>query len=317
MNISTVRLREIIEEEVIKEQTEKFNHLAETRGFDSIHPPELFLNLAIGLSKAWIRVRLPEIEQDYEVLCVEEERSLDLHDDDFHLILPVRLDAELRHKKLGTYHALEMKTTRSKQGYYFERFGYDIQTLMHSWVISYFHPNPHDCHSILMEFLYKGYENGKVFYSPFVRGFVKMGIPPYDETEYEVESKFARRKDWNPFNVWEEFNQDEWANKFRKILDSQILNMTVTRNTEAELEDFKDQIFAAHKRIQVGLKALEVCVDENQRNQLLNTYFPLAYHQFDHHLINFDMEEAIESGDYLIRVPHHPLEKQMLDEKLQ
>jgi|TARA_R110001583_G_scaffold44423_2_gene140846 hypothetical protein len=298
------------EQESVKEQTDIWNELAQTRGFNTLHNPDMLLALAQGLSKAWIRVRIPQIVEEFDVLAVEKERALQIEDEELQLIIPVRLDAELRHKSMETFHALEMKTTRTKRSYYFERFYYDIQTLMHLWTISSTYET---CHSVLMEFLYKGYglDNGETWYSPFVRGMVKHGVPPYDKTEYETEGKFARRKDWNVFNVWEKFTQDEWAEKVGDKLDGQILNLSVVRS-DMEIPNYKAQMFFAHKRIAEGLSKLESCSDAQDREALLNEYFPLAYTAYDHHLIGFDAEEAMELGEYIPRKPHHPLEAENL-----
>ena len=306
------------EELVLLAQTENWNDLARTRGFDSPFNPDMLLALAQGLSKAWIRNRLPQIEKDYEILAVEQERELSIHDDDLQLLIPTRLDGELRNKFSGTYHALEMKTTRTKRSYYFDKYNYDIQTLQHLWTIENTY-GPDSCHSILMEFLYKGYglDSGATWYSPFVRAFVKHGVPPFDKTEYEVEGKFARRKDWNVFNVWEEFTQDEWYKLIGGAkLDGQLLNMAVVRSN-TELPDFQFQMFEAHKRIAEGLSQWVGTTDPLERRVILNRYFPLAYHSYDKHLIGFNPEQALESGDYLIREPHHALERKLLANKTQ
>jgi hypothetical protein len=306
------------EELVLLAQTENWNDLARTRRFDSPFNPDMLLALAQGLSKAWIRNRLPQIEKDYEILEVEKERELSIYDKDLQLLIPTRLDAELRNKFSGTYHALEMKTTRTKRSYYFDKYNYDIQTLQHLWTIENVYGED-SCHSILMEFLYKGYglDSGETWYSPFVRGFVKYGVPPYDKTEYEVEGKFSRRKDWNVLNVWEEFTQDEWYKIIGGAkLDGQLLNMAIVRSS-TELPDFQFQMFEAHKRIAEGLSQWKGTTDPLERREILNRYFPLAYHSYDKHLIGFNPAEALESGDYIIREPHHALERKMLDEKIQ
>jgi len=51
------------EEENIKKQSDIWNELAQSRGFDSLFNPDLLLALAQGLSKTWIRSRLPQIEK--------------------------------------------------------------------------------------------------------------------------------------------------------------------------------------------------------------------------------------------------------------
>ena len=298
------------------EQTEIWNELASTRGFDSLHPPELLLALAQGLSSAWIRTRFKEIEKSYEILAVEKPRLLSIQDSEFELLVPTRLDAELRSLNSDkNYHALEIKTTSSKR--YFDKYKYDIQPLQHLWAIEDAYGQG-SCHSILMEFLYKGYGNmqtGGTWYSPFVRGYVKIGVEPYDSTQYSTNGKkYGNRKDWNDFDVWQRFTQDEWYAKAGKVLDAQILNMSVVRDRR-DLPVYQHQMFHAHKRIAEGLQKLEDATSENEKAEIMGIYFPLAYHMFDHHLINFSPEQALDSGDYIFREPHHELEKEFLAKK--
>lgn len=300
------------EADAIKHQTEIFQDSAQTRGVDSPFSPETLLALAQGLSKTWLRVRLPQIKKDFEILAVEQERKLSIHDDTLQLLIPVRLDAELKNRYSGTYHALEMKTTSSQRSYSYERYSYNIQPLMHTWVMHHVYGS---CSDIMMEFLYKGWgaDQGKKWHSVFLKGYEKIGVPPFDKNEYEVEYKRARGKDWTEIFVPDRFNQDEWHALLGSKLDT-IVSMESIVRSEKELPDFQFQMFEAHKRIVEGLSALEATKDKIERRAILNIYFPLAYHMFDRHLIGFDPDDdgIMDSGDWIRREPHHPLEKETL-----
>jgi hypothetical protein len=57
------------EELLLLAQTEIWNELAQTRGFNTLHSPDMLLALAQGLSKTWIRVRIPQIIEEFNVLA--------------------------------------------------------------------------------------------------------------------------------------------------------------------------------------------------------------------------------------------------------
>jgi hypothetical protein len=125
-----------------------------------------------------------------------------------------------------------------------------------------------------------------------------------------------KTKDWNEIRVSQRFSQEEWYKLLGKKLDNTVSSGAITRS-DLELPEFQLQFFFAHKRINEGIHLLNSCQTKTEEKKLLATYFPMSYHQFDSHLINFDPEEALESGEYIFREPHHPLEKEYMESSIQ
>lgn len=304
------------EANAMKQHSDKFLELSNTRTLDTNFSPDVLLALAQGLAKSWIRVRLSKIKKEYEILAVEKERKLSLHDNELQILLPVRLDAELKHKKVGTFHALELKTVSTRYDYVYEKYNFDIQPLMHTWVMV---DTWGECCNIMMEFLFKGVParkpdvNGVLYWnSVFTKGWEKLAVPPFsvaNKTEYTCEYAKGRRVGWDTISVPDRFTQDEWHKKMGKKLDEVVTMRSVVREQD-HLPDFQYQLFATMKRIVEGLCQLKVTTDPQERQILLNTYFPLSYHDYDKHLIGVDVddEELIESGEWVRREPHHSLE---------
>jgi hypothetical protein len=305
------------EAEAHKEQTDIWNKLRSERGFDTPFDPDDLLALAQGLSMSWVRNRWKELEKQYEVLAVEKERELKLTEsaEQFTVRFPMRLDAEVRDKFTGTFHGIEIKSTGSTSPHFFNRFTYDIQTLCHHWCVSQTYGS---CHSILMEYCLKGYgsRDFSKWNSPLTKGWEKLGSPPMDKHMYECAYARARTKDWNEIRVSQRFSQEEWYKLLGKKLDNTVSSGAITRS-DLELPEFQLQFFFAHKRINEGIHLLNSCQTKTEEKKLLATYFPMSYHQFDSHLINFDPEEALESGEYIFREPHHPLEKEYMESSIQ
>ena len=307
------------EADVFKKQSEIFLEEAEDRGIDSEFSPHILLALSQGLAKTWLRARLPQIKKDFEILAVEQERELSIYDDTLQLLLPVRIDAEIKCKYTGKHSALEMKTVSSLWPSTFAKYQFDIQPLLHTWAVQHVWG---DCENVMMEFLYKGYPAAKpnknrllLWNSVFTKGYEKLGVPPFttSKTEYTCVYAIGRKVGWEAINVPDKFTQDEWHKLVGKDLDGVVSFKKIVRDTEVELPEFQHQLFEAHKRIVEGLGKLEVTTDPTERRAILNIYFPLAWHPYDKHLIglNPDDENLLESGDWIRREPHHPLEKEV------
>lgn len=306
------------EQEAQAQQTAIWLEAVNERGMSSSWNPEHLLSLSQGLSSSWLRSRLPVIKEDFTIEAVEQERKLVFEDkeDNFTLIIPTRIDAEIRNRCTQNYFALELKTIKWKRNV-LDKYTYDIQPLMHYLAML---KEYNDCAGIMMEFLYKGTVTTKDkkqrWNSVFMKAWMKSGVPPYDKTEYEIEYTKARGKDWIEFCVPEAgISQEEWYKIIGKRLDKDLTFGTVVR-LESELFDFSRQLLEGHKRIVEGLERIDGASSIEEKKYLLNIYFPLAYHPFDKHLIGFDPfdESLLEPGsEWMLRESHHPLETEFLN----
>jgi len=269
-------------------------------------------HLIESLYLIWSKFRLPEILDEFEVLAVEKEDIISLGN---HSIM-VKPDARLLHKETGRVHALEMKTHSYNRADYYEAWQSDLQTLMHVWAMRELFPDKEASH-VLMEFLYKGYAKKvkgiKQYYSPLLRAYRKVGVPPFDETEYLFE--YTRRKDYDQFNVWEDFTPEQWLDLLPEQYQLQQISALPIHRMESEIDLWEKLTIARLDRADEGL--IELAKDP----EAVIRYFPGNYNELcmnNKYGYRCDMyeacythkspEQSLASGEYIIREKHYESE---------
>jgi hypothetical protein len=270
--------------------------------------------LAEGLVRAWCKVRLPKILEQFEVIGVERECEVPMGGD---LVLMTRNDFDLRRKSDGALWAGEFKTTGTNSGSYFEGWRYATQSLTHVYAMKEKYGKVGE--GVMFEFLYKGAkrkdsEGKDQYYSPLVKGYVKRGAPPFMQNEYAFE--YTKSKGWEGCNSWEEMNLSQWIDLLPvEKLEEHLFNKEIYRN-EGEWERWKRQAVAQMERVQGGLNDLAGGIDEDE---VMDWVFPGNFNQscFDdkyHHrcsYLDFDyglVDDLEGSGRFQKRVPHHEKE---------
>jgi hypothetical protein len=79
-----------------------------------------------ALVKGWVRVRLPRLLEEYEIIDVEQEQAITLGRD---IVMLTRRDALLRRRQTGEYFVLNFKTTSNPDQTWREQWRYDQQTI--------------------------------------------------------------------------------------------------------------------------------------------------------------------------------------------
>lgn len=319
----------------INDELNKFRDEAAERGLDIANQEwqqaeiERQCCLTEGAVRAWVKVRLPFILENFKIVQVEEEFEVPLSDD---IIVMLRLDGVLQRRSDGEYSALEFKTTSVTDDAYFESWRYATQTLLHLLAIQKQFGKPGV--SVMMEFLSLGTKrNDKtsgqdIYYSPLVRGFVKYGAPPLEpEKEFGWDSELARKKNWMCFNVWtgDNIHEDKpsWMSASEywvehvlplDVLKDQLYTREIFRNPD-ELDEMVANTIAQQRRIYQGVQLAgsaspdvmaqffpgnmdESCFSNKWRKQC--PMLPLCYKEIE--------GDPLESGKFQRREPHHDSE---------
>lgn len=319
----------------IHAHADSFVQLAKERMFegvedtDTVRESERQAALIEGMVRAWVKIRLPYLIDNYDVVAVEEEREVAL-DEEGQIILMDRPDAELLHRQTGRYAALELKTCSTDREDYFDSWRYATQTMGHILAMEAKHGEQKVGH-ILMEFMYSGthrrdkLSNQDIYYSPLIRGYVMPGDPPLSQDQYAWAYKSG--KGWSPFDVWDRRFDNQppfvsgvefWVDNIlpEQVLRDQLFTREVFRS-ETELQEWKDKMLSQQRRIQVGTQSAQ---DPDLRDKVMswafpgnkdescyqNKYFkkceflPICYGQI--------AGDPLESGLFQRREPHHEQE---------
>ena len=308
-----------------------YKHEAEEKGFDlnqigdSVFEMQRQASLAEGLVRAWMRVRLPSLLADYKVVVVEEEWEVPL-DEAGAIVLMTRLDALLERRSDGELWVMEFKTTGWMSEDWLESWRYSTQPLQQIWAVEKHTGKP--CGGCLVEALYKGVKRsdevkGITYYSPLIRGYIKKGVPPFDEDELSWDSAVGRRKGWEPVDVWQWGRVREWIALLpEEVVAGQIFSREVFRSGR-EQEIWLRQTIAEQTRLKKALVVMQHPVPDVEQ-AVLDEVFPARldadcysnkYRQRCPFLdVCFNNAEPAEDDRFVIRVPHHKSEWENSDE---
>jgi len=320
----------------INAHTDAFVQAAKERMFEGVEDNdterEALRQAALieGMIRAWVKIRLPFIVANYDVVAVEEEREVAV-DEEGQIILMDRPDAELQHKESKLYAALELKTTSTDREQYFDSWRYATQTMGHILAMEAKYGEQKVGH-ILMEFMFSGthrldkLSGQTIYYSPLVRGFALPEDPPLRPKE-TFSSAYKSGKGWRPIDVWEYSFGDkpEWMTPVEYWVEHVLDNETVQQQlftreifrSDTEMQEWKEKVLSQQRRIQVGAQSAQ---DPALKKQVMNWAFPgnkdescyqnkyfraceflpICYRQI--------AGDPLESGLYEKREPHHDQE---------
>jgi len=277
--------------------------------------------LAEALCRAWVRVRLPDILAKFKVIAVEQEWDVPL-DPEGTICIMVRLDALLERRDDKDLWVLEEKTTGWMSEDWLESFRYSSQTLQQVWAVE--RHMKRACGGVLVEALYKGIkrsdESGKVtYYSPLIRGYIKKGIPPFDEDELSWDSANARRKGWEPCDVWQWGKTKDWVALLpTEVLTAQLFSREVFRSG-SEQEQWARQTLAEQRRLSGAVASLADPGHADIHDAIMALDFPARlnadcysnkYRQRCPMLqVCFSGLDPADSEEFRPREPHHTQER--------
>ncbi|MFA5352633.1 MAG: PD-(D/E)XK nuclease family protein [Thermodesulfovibrionales bacterium] len=271
--------------------------------------------LAEGLARAWVKVRLPFILEEFRIVAVEEEHEIPLSPD---VVLMSRLDGVLERKVDGELFAgPEFKTTGWLSEDYVESWRYSTQTISHCLDVK--HVYGKEPAGVMMEFLYKGMkkkaEDGiYTYYSPLVRAF-KM-VDEFGGETYGFDSSLGRKRDWVVFDTYT-MGMEKWMEKIPdEVLEGLLANTTVYRNKN-EAEVWVRQAVMRQRRIAWAIEELNA--DNPSDDPVMDGTFPARLDTFCRSnqyrqkcpykdICYGVVDDPIGSGAYVVRVPHHPSE---------
>ena len=273
--------------------------------------------LGEALARDWVKIRLPVIQQYYEVAGVEQEYIVPLAGD---VELMVRPDAELKRRVDGEIWALEFKTTGFNSVDYYDSWSYSTQTLTHCLGLD--RKYGRQTMGVCMEFLYKGMKRKDQqgvdqFYSPLIRGYSAGPLPPFNSEYIQWDSSYARKKGYDAVNVWDKMGLQDWIDQLpSEVLEEQLATREIYRKRR-ELEIWQRQTLRLEQRIRDGAQWFDPKGPENivQCDRAMDEVFPARldrycfsneYRKTCPYLgVCFKGEEMSEENGFERRTPHH------------
>ncbi len=246
---------EKLEDVVEKLRTEYLIEI-EDRGIDgelleSLHflvKEQLFL--LEGLVRAWAKVRLPLILQEYDVISIEEALEWEMAPGIKHR---TRVDALLRRKADGLYFTKEFKSTSEADDWWAKRWEHNSQILVNTLVVEEVKGIPIE--GVLIEGVNKGirkvdtakrspFYGKKIQMSPLCYGWEKdrMIRPDYLNGALRVAA-------------WESYTSEEWVGLMAEVdLDKLFTPLNPIRALPQQMERWKNQTIYQERMIQGDLE---------------------------------------------------------------
>lgn len=272
-----------------------------------------------GISRAWIRVCLPTLRADYDVIAIEQEQQWPVGAD---LVDMVRCDGILRRKADGLLFILEFKTVADISGDWVKSWQHNSQVLANTLAVE--HAYQESVEGVLLIGLSKGrrlldrgttspFYGRKTQNSPFCYGYratVKSTGEPIYETSW---SRNAQK-----VAIWEEMPIEEWLTHFT---DEDLAALFVTvplAPVRREQERWQRQTVAQETAIAEALTFYK-SVPDAEKALALDSLFPMnddhCYRyfgspcSFEDLCFNAQVEsDPLGSGIYQKRTPHHTTE---------
>jgi hypothetical protein len=299
----------------------KYKKDAVERGFDleqigdSAFEMQRQASLAEGLVRAWLKVRLPSLLQDFKVVECEQEWEVPL-DEAGEIVLMSRLDCLLERRSDQELWPMEFKTTGWMSDDWLESWRYSTQTLQQVWAVEQ-HTN-RTCGGVLVEVLYKGTKRkdektGLVnYYSPLIRGYLKRGVPPFDTDELSWDSTNSRKKGWEAVDVWQWGSVKDWIEQMpEEVLAGQLYSREVFRSGK-EMAIWEAQTLYEQRRIRDAVKEIESmgpteeAMDGVFPARLSQSCYSNQYRQRCPMLqVCFNGLDPADDEGFVARIPHH------------
>lgn len=286
-----------------------------------------------GTLRAYEKVQLPDLLQEYDIVDVEKEIDIGLEED---LVMMTRRDALLRHRESGDLIIQSYKTAAQFDGRTQAQGEHDVQGLSEAYAHEVTQKTK--VAGIRMEYLLKGVrreypkDSGRyVQYSPLTRGYIKHGVTSSeDEFGWKREWTDASGKDhrldyrsWVDFNTWKmPGGVKAWVDLLARgeiqpeagdALKQQFVVPRTYWRQEDDLRDWYEQTSSQEQRIKRMLE-IEPHPGSREHRSWLNDSFPQHRQSCDwpsacvYQDICYSVEgrrDPLGGGLYEPRVPHH------------
>ena len=288
--------------------------------------------LSEAMMWAWLRVRLPHFLDAYRLVAVEGEESSAIAPG---LLFMQRKDSVWEHKKDGTMHPLEFKTSGSEGEDFMNSWHYDIQQITH--LLNFRNKYGQDPKSVLLEVVYKGRKYKDQHVGPLVSGYKMDQWNDSDDVEnaelqiaYDWDYSRCRKKGWEKFFVAEENFGDAvkspaevWTSE---ILDFETLSAhclhTEIAHSPEKVQRWLDQARREMGGVRDNLVILDQLVTPKEKREFIDVAFPTTESQqtctsfFGKRKCSFlevchgdlEIHEIGEVEEFSQRKPHHPQE---------
>lgn len=135
----------------------------------------------VGIAVGWARANLGWLLDNYEILEVEGELSIDIGDD---ITWMARPDAVLRSKATGLPCVLEFKTTRANVERMAQLYSNSLQSIMNAYAVSSKYGQP--CGEVQIHMLQLGNEQWP---TPITHAYYRPGQPPFVTEDWQPKSR--------------------------------------------------------------------------------------------------------------------------------
>lgn len=314
-------------EEAVAFACSKFLDEAKSRGIEEANAADdlMFLlheqqAMIEGLLRAWNRVRLPRLLDEYEVLDVEREEFTWLSEDAPRVGLESRCDAILRRKSDSRIFIYNPKTVSNADSRWHRQWDVDIQLMTETLAVT--KRMGERVAGVLIEGFLKGARLEEKSLpitrrqnSPLIYGFRLPGSPPIRTTLYD--HSYHRGGGWARFPVWEEtfaLGHGEpslayWVNWLpQEVVEEQFAVIPPIMCNDEAIESAVRQMVAEERRVRKGreladggtsVDALDIAYPQNTHECTYPSTCPM------YAICHDNIGDIASSGLYSPRVPHH------------
>jgi hypothetical protein len=267
------------------------------------------------LVRAWVKVRLPVILAEYEVVSVEEELRWPM---DSQIIDMVKCDVILRRRSDGLLFILEFKTTSSAREDWALQWECNTQVLLNTVAVQEMAGEP--VGGMLIEGIIKGphrretakrsaFVGMKIQHSPLCYGYMSPGGDIYSDYHYG----------WDKVALWDHTTPKAWVDHFSmEELDTLFFRpVGPIKPKPQDLMSVRRQVVAQEKKVARDVeKVLGKIIPLEPLPNELDEEFPKNYSHclryFGYPCSYMDLcytgavaEDPVGSGKYRWRRPHH------------
>jgi len=321
-------------EEAVAHACSKFLDEAKSRGIEEANVADdlMFLlheqqAMIEGLLRAWNRVRLPRLLEEYEVLAVEREEFTWLSEEAPRVGLQSRCDAILRRKSDSRIFIYNPKTVANADGRWSRQWEVDTQLMTETLAVT--KRMGERVAGVLIEGFLKGArledknlpitrrQNSLLIY-----GFRLPGSPPIRTTLYD--HAYHRGGGWQRFPVWEETFAQQleterssplayWVNWLpQEFVEEQFQPIPPIMCNDEAIESAIRQMVAEERRVRFTRDTTDNANDPTMLRDLLDGTAPQNTHSCTYPstcsmyaICHDNIGDIGDSGLFTPRVPHH------------
>ena len=288
------------------------------------------LALLEGLLRAWQRVRLPVVLDEYDVVSVELEQPWAIQGTD--IIDMVRCDAVLRRKSDKVLFYLEFKSVSNPSDGWAQQWEHNSQLLANVRALETIYREP--VGGVLIEGIVKGRRAvDKAMMSPF-RGSIIQQSPityGYKSRDYQTGAfhyDLVWSKSADKFATWEEMSMEKWLDHFTPAdLEALFIPLPPIKPVLRDMERWERQTLAQERMVRDDVAEIARIVEGvaygahtiDDVEHALDARFPQNTNHchryfghpcaFAHICFNQQVsDDPIGSGLYIARRPHHDIE---------